>query len=353
MAITGAVVVIAAAVVAGVVVLRPGGAPATSPERPELSARLAATFRDPGSGVEGATMVAFDSPGTLSVVDLNGTAFQFSIASGRATVQDALGQSPDPDAGHLSLNGAVFVNPSLDCVTDGPNCLFDVFRYAKGTSGASPQPVIGTRDSIGTGDDTAAVSVGGAVRVWNLATVQPTAVLELPPGETASTAAITPDGGTVAAAAGASRTGRPVYVWNVASRSRTRTLAVPGSMGVRATGATGPGIPLAVDGTTLAVSDGQTTNVYNIKTGRPMSRVPAGLFALSPDGKTLVTGDPGKDNQALLRDAASGAILATVTVPSGEIMQTFAFSPDGKSLAAGCSFGNYVWRLSPGTPAKP
>jgi WD40 repeat protein len=105
--------------------------------------------------------------------------------------------------------------------------------------------------------------------------------------------------------------------------------------------------PLAIAGSTLAASDGLTTNVYHLGTRAPVTSVPADLLALSPDG-TLVATSGRQDTAGVdLRNAATGQAAATLTAPGEQQPPTsVAFSADGRSVAVGYSDGQTrVWNL--------
>ena len=76
--------------------------------------------------------------------------------------------------------------------------------------------------------------------------------------------------------------------------------------------------------------------------GTPMG----GLVAFSPNGKTIATAGSGNSN-LYLWDAPSHHLIATLTDPSGEFAVAVAFSPDGKTIAAGDTYGRtYLWDAS-------
>jgi eukaryotic-like serine/threonine-protein kinase len=72
--------------------------------------------------------------------------------------------------------------------------------------------------------------------------------------------------------------------------------------------------------------------------------------AFSPDGKTLAAG--AVTGRTYVWDVATGKLAATLTDPSSKGVESVAFSPDGKTLAAGDFNGRtYLWNVATGTLA--
>jgi hypothetical protein len=315
----------------------------------KISASLAATLRDAG-GTDVVT-VAFGPGGTLDTVDQNDTVYKFAVAARRAVGRFSLGRSIGGGA-LFSLDGQAIAAPGSGCAGGGPApCSYEVFFFnvmewdAKITAGPG--------NAVSTGDYTMAVTArqGDGVRVWNLRTLAPVADLTDPDHRPVGAIAISPDGSAVAAVGAGAAGTRKVYVWNTASQPPAAVLTVPGKLGV-AWATFDAGTPIALAGTTLAVSDGLTTNVYS-DTPRParlVTTAPGGLLALDPDGRLLATTDPVSDGDIDLRDASTGRKVATLAIPAAQAgPSAVEFSPDGHSLAVGCDNGDtYVWRIAGG-----
>jgi WD40 repeat protein len=124
------------------------------------------------------------------------------------------------------------------------------------------------------------------------------------------------------------------------------TATVPKSMGVPAGQYAGPEIPMALAGTTLAVSDYNTTNVYNPDSGRLVTRIPAALVAVSPNGQLLLTTNPDDSSQMDIWDSATGTRVGEIGPEAGDTIQSVAFSQDGRFIAASCGTGTYVWQIT-------
>jgi hypothetical protein len=105
-----------------------------------------------------------------------------------------------------------------------------------------------------------------------------------------------------------------------------------------------PMIAFSADGTVLAAAATSGGNwgvehvlqVWHVETGRLLCRLErvSNRFALSPDGKSLLTtvADPNWGESARLWEVATGKLRAAVRGHEGPVMDA-AFSPDGRLLA--------------------
>ena len=98
-------------------------------------------------------------------------------------------------------------------------------------------------------------------------------------------------------------------------------------------------------------------NIFDVKTGKIVQTIdgPRSVsIAYSPDSKCLVTGGEQGDRQIRLWDVQSGKLIRWVTIlEEGNLLQSFAFSTDGKTLAtADVHNGVRLWNLETGR-AKP
>ena len=104
---------------------------------------------------------------------------------------------------------------------------------------------------------------------------------------------------------------------------------------------------LSADGSRLATCGGGETIVWNVETGEPITRMPGHKpltweVALSPDGKTCVTG--GSDKIVRVWRVKDGRCLRTLKL-SREV-RSLAISADGKLLAAGTLNGKIrLWKF--------
>jgi WD40 repeat protein/transcriptional regulator with XRE-family HTH domain len=145
--------------------------------------------------------------------------------------------------------------------------------------------------------------------------------------------AFSPDGTTVAAGTADAS----VLVWNLSTRSLTATLPHPQ-----------PVTSLAWDGPRqLAAADADgTVSMWSLPAPVLVTGNAANGVAYSPDGKTLAAG--GLNVQ--LWDAARRTLLATRPLPGGTITNAITYSPDGHLIAIARSDGT-GWLLDAGTLA--
>jgi WD40 repeat protein len=173
----------------------------------------------------------------------------------------------------------------------------------------------------------------GQEKVWNQET----------PEDVVASLAFSPDGKVLACAKG----NGAIRLWDMAAGAELRPLTNLG----------GPANQIAYspDGTLLAVAgdvNGALVRVWNVATRRPLLTpdlsgvAKAWSVAFSPDGKTLAAGmEPG---EVWLWDVATGKEVARLT-GMGDVVRWLGFHPDGQSLvAAGGLIGNnvYVWDLA-------
>jgi serine/threonine-protein kinase len=369
----GVVVVIAAA--ACVVLLRgalghPGTAAGfrTPPAAAGLkvSARRAATLNDTGG--DDVVTAVFGPDGTFDTIDQIGRAYTFAIASEREVSTFDLAGG-DLSRAQLALDGQAIVSPGSGC--DGGKlkpCVYHEYYFQ--THGWT-NIATGGGTALGVGYVTLADAQGDVAQVWNLLTRQHVADLADPDRRPVAGIAVSPDDSSVAVSAEGAGGTHKVYVWGISSPSSAAAktlkaaLTVPGQLGyadpeldgapVPVDGAPDPGsAPLPVGATfmaldsgggTLAVSNGQRTEIYNVRSRRLITTVPDSLAALSPDGKLFATTDTAGDGRIELRDTLTGKTVATVATPAAP--STVTFGPGGRSVAVGCGNGaTYVWNLA-------
>ena len=182
----------------------------------------------------------------------------------------------------------------------------------------------------------------GTVRLWDASTGKEIRTLTgHPPGVTA--AALAPDGKTLAVAC----QDKTLRLWDVATGKQVRQLA-----GTRYAGR----LTFSPDGKALAVvGDDHVLRLHNAATGKeirdygPHREDLHGAAAFSPDGKTLAAGNRGG---VILWDVSTGQELLLLTVIPGRANVGFlsvAFSPDGKTLASGDGDGCIrLWDVATG-----
>jgi hypothetical protein len=323
-----------------------------------VSARLVTTLS--GAGAQ-ATTIAFGPGGaTLETVDQIGGAWTYDLPSGRVRSRF----SPDPydflpgDKIVFTLDGSAFADPSGGCAGDesgavsGEACSYQPFEMSRRRAMGPPYPVGGADAATGDFALAAADPSGDGVAVWNLGTLGAMATLPDPGRRPVESVAISPDASVVAAAVKNRPAGgaHQIEVWSVASQAVTAALTAPRAMGQHWTAPYQAGMPMALGGRTLAVSDGVTTDAYSVgpSSARRTAEVPGGLVAVGPDGGLLATTDPASQSTIDLWRAATGRRAATLVIPAAQPQPSAAvFSTDGHSFAVSCNNTHaYAWRLA-------
>jgi hypothetical protein len=353
-----AAVVIAAGAVTGVILSGkaghaagtvPGQAPAAAVSPTKILATLTVRMRDPkGSGIAAAAVV---TGGKVIVLDQRDSAYTFSLQSRKVTGVDALG-SDSPSGTLLSLDGEAAAVPGSGCAAGGSaSCAYQLFWI---NAQGEPDGILlaGPGSSAATGDYTLAVSgqSGYGIRLLNLRTLGTPSELTDPEHRRVGAIAVSPDSSTVAAVTAGTAGTQQVCVWSTASPRAPYSISIPGQMGTswEPTGGEGAGTPIAVAGSTLAVSDGLATNVYDLGSRRKVTSITGALLGLSPDGKLVVTADASDAAAVDIDSAATGQTLATLAGPGEQnVPSVVAFSSDGQSLTVGYADGGiYVWHLT-------
>jgi WD40 repeat protein len=132
-----------------------------------------------------------------------------------------------------------------------------------------------------------------------------------------------------------------IRLWEVQTGKLRLELAVrPGQHNVFAPG-TGAGIAFTPDGAALAVADrpGEVVRLFDPVSGkvlRDLSPLVGAWLAFSPDGKRMF--GMNNQNQLLLCETATGKVIHRLEGFKRRV-QSLAFSPDGKAIAAGDDAG--------------
>ncbi len=310
---------------------------------------LAAAFFDPGLDPQKSGVILWDPavPHRLANVPL---------AAGEGGIL-CLAFSPDGKA--LATGGGGFGRDGAG----GGVALWDL---------ATRKPLAGGRLTVSEGrvnrvafspdGKTLAIAYSGAQRdgvvLRDVVTHKRLADLPIPVSERgAVSVAFSPDGRTLAAGFGSmGRFGGPaevggVMLWDAATHERLADKLLPVSEG------SVWGVAFSPDGKTLAAAFGPTNvdggrvggvALWDVATRKRLADGPFAVMegkvecvAFSPDGKTLAAGviGPATAGGVMLWDVATRKPLADkpLTVNRGFVTGGLAFSPDGKTLAAGVS----------------
>ncbi|MFI5527836.1 WD40 repeat domain-containing protein [Kitasatospora sp. NPDC051853] len=186
------------------------------------------------------------------------------------------------------------------------------------------------------------VAAGDRIRGWEVATGNPSFAIGR--NVHASAIAFSPDGTSVATVGTEGEDGA-VRLWNIATGATVTGLALREDNYGTSFSATA----FSPDGLTLAVAAGRRVRFVDTRMGRLTDSSLTGHgaditdLAFSPDGKTLATASA--DRTARLWDLTGGKTFATLTDHQEPVLD-LAFSPDGRRLAtAGADRTARLWTV--------
>jgi Tol biopolymer transport system component len=294
------------------------------------------------SGARGVSAIAFSPDGKeLVTADAYSGANLFDVASGNLihdfnpdTVTTRVAFSPNGQllaVGDVHGNVYVWDVASKRQIVEFTDPLASSFNIG-GVYGLAFSP---------NGKTLAAAEFSGVVYLWDAGSWSRLATLVVPSNDSGGQAgymAFSPNGRILAVGDSDGTT----YLWDVARRTRIAILSYHNSppSGIS-------GVAFSPNGQTLATL-GATTVLWNVSARNEVGTLPAVdssldncSIAFSPTGKTLAAGCNGRSTH--LWNAAGMQQIATLTGPSGNI-DGIVFSPDGNTLAAGTDAGYiYLW----------
>jgi WD40 repeat protein len=238
---------------------------------------------------DGATSIAFTSGGyTMATGAGSGQVRTWDASTG-----EGLGTLPEHDAAVRSIAmGGPYGFLVASGADDGVH-LWDISRRAEASLDDSDALPV---SSVAFTPDGSILAAGGGstIRLWDTATGTMRATLETTVSDISSIIFMADSGMLVYGGADAS-----VWLWDLANDPQP----VPGEL-----------------------------------------EPPVSALALSPDSAILAIGDAAG---VQLRDMATGATLATLPTPSGEVVSSVAFSADGSLVATGSATGGVIlWAAS-------
>ena len=250
--------------------------------------------------------------------------------------------------------GVVF---SPDCKTLAAGSDDKTIHLWDAATGKELRRLKGTRDTFvpvlfsPDGKTLASVSWDGTLRLWNVTTGEE--LRQIGDRDGGIPAAFSPDGKILASL----NPDSAVCLWDMATGKRLWQLPVNPRC-----------VAFSPDGSTLASGGDNTIRLWEVATGKELfpstgHHGPVTAVALSPDGKIVASAS--EDRTIRLWETATGKELRQLRDPEDlftldllefkfrpvleDIVESLAFSPDGKTLASGDRGGNIgLWEVATG-----
>jgi WD40 repeat protein len=213
-------------------------------------------------------------------------------------------------------------------------------------------PLIGHQDAVSrvtlSPDDKALASMdtSGTISIWDVATGQPRGAPLIGHQDAVSRVAFSPDGKTLASMGRGRGT---LILWDVATGQVLGPLLTGRQGGVHY-------LAFSPDGKTLASGSWRTIFLWDVATGQPRV-VPLighedGVLrgAFSPDGNTLALMD--KDTTIRLWEVSTGQPWGAPLIEPQDKIYRLVFSPDSHTLASAAYNTMSLWDLSTGLPQR-